>query len=214
MKSFLIIGMGSFGHHLCRKLCEQKCEIMIVDERAEALEDMLPYVVSAKIGDCTNIDVLQSFGIHHFDACFVCVGSRFQDSLEITSLLKELGAKKVFSKAKEDLQAKFLLRNGADEVIYPERDIAIKIALRESYDNIFDCVELSKDYAIYEIRPLKKWLGKSIKELSFRSRYNLNILAIKKGDTMLPLPTADYIFKEDEHTLVFGRTEDIYKLIK
>ena len=109
MKSFLIIGMGSFGHHLCRKLCEQKCEIMIVDERADALEDMLPYVTSAKIGDCTNIDVLQSFGIHHFDACFVCVGSKFQDSLEITSLLKEIGAKKVFSKAEEDLQAKFLL---------------------------------------------------------------------------------------------------------
>ncbi|MBE6655011.1 MAG: TrkA family potassium uptake protein [Ruminococcaceae bacterium] len=214
MKSFLIIGMGSFGHHLCRKLCEQKCEIMIVDERAEALEDMLPYVTSAKIGDCTNVDVLKSFGIDHFDACFVCVASKFQDSLEITSLLKELGAKKVFSKAEEDLQAKFLLRNGADEVIYPERDSAIKIALRESYDNIFDCIELTKDYAIYEIQPLKKWLGKSIKELNFRSRYNLNILAIKKGDTMLPLPTPDYTFKEDEHTLVFGKTEDIYKIIK
>ncbi len=214
MKSFLIIGMGSFGHHLCRKLCEQKCEIMIVDEKAEALEDMLPYVVSAKVGDCTNAEILKSFGIHHFDACFVCVGSRFQDSLEITSLLKELGAKKVLSKAEEDLQAKFLLRNGADEVVYPERDLAINIALRESFDNIFDCVQLSRDYAIYEIQPLKKWLGKSIKELNFRTMYNLNILAVKKGDQMLPLPTADYIFKEDEHTLVFGRTEDIYKLIK
>ena len=112
MKSFLIIGMGHFGHHLCRSLAETDCEIMIVDQNEEALEDMLPYVVSAKIGDCTNIEVLKTFDIPSFDACFVCIGESFQNSLEITSQLKECGAKKVISKADRDIQEKFLLRNG------------------------------------------------------------------------------------------------------
>ena len=138
MKSFLIIGMGSFGHHLCRELSKQKCELMVADVQSEMLEDILPYVVSAKIADCTNEEVLRSFDIPSFDACFVCIGGNFQNSLEITSLLKELGAKKVFSKANEDIQAKFLRRNGADEVIYPELDAAARIAVSESSDSIFD----------------------------------------------------------------------------
>ena len=133
MKSFLIIGMGSFGHHLCRALAEQKCEVMVVDRVSETLEDVLPLVVSAKVGDCTNEEVLRSFSVESFDACFVCMGdNNVLGSLEITSLLKELGAKKVFSKADDDVQAKFLLRNGADEVIYPEQEVAVSLAVSES----------------------------------------------------------------------------------
>ena len=124
MKSFLIIGMGTFGHHLCRALCKNKCEVMIADQNGEALEDMLPYVTSAKICDCTNIEVLRSFGVQNFDACFVCVNQAFQACLEITDQLKELGAKRVYSKADRDLEAKFLRRCGADYIIYPERDAA------------------------------------------------------------------------------------------
>ena len=119
MKSFLIIGMGTFGHHLCRALCKLKCEVMIADQNGEALEDMLPYVASAKICDCANIEVLRSFGVQQFDACFVCVNQNFQACLEITDQLKELGAKRVYSKADRDLEAKFLRRCGADFIIYP-----------------------------------------------------------------------------------------------
>ena len=132
MKSFLIIGMGTFGHHMCRALCKHKCEIMIADRNGDTLEDMLPFVSSAKICDCTNIEALRSFDIPSFDACFVCVNDSFQACLEITDQLKELGAKKVYSKADRDLEAKFLLRCGADAVIYPERDAAERIAVRES----------------------------------------------------------------------------------
>ena len=126
MKSFLIIGMGSFGHHLCRAFASMKCEIMIVDKNSEALEDMLSYVVSAKVADCTKEEVVRSFDIPSFSACFVCIGSDFESSLEITDILKELGAKKVFSKADKDIQAKFLLKSGADSIIYPEKETAIK----------------------------------------------------------------------------------------
>ena len=144
MKSFLIIGMGTFGHHLCRALCRNKCEIMIADQNGEALDDMLPYVTSAKICDCANIEVLRSFGVQNFDACFVCVNKNFQACLEITDQLKELGAKRVYSKADRDLEAKFLMRCGADFIIYPERDAAERIAVRESSDRIFDFIGLSE----------------------------------------------------------------------
>lgn len=214
MKSFLIIGMGSFGNHICRSLAQRKCEIMAVDLVSERVEEVLPYVVSGKIGDCTNIEVLRSFGINDFDACFVCVGGSFQNSLEITSLLKELGAKKVFSKADEDIQAKFLLRNGADKVIYPERDVARRIAVIESSDNIFDCIELSDEHSIYEVSVIDKWIDKSLLELNFRTKYDLTILAVRKPDGTVVLPTAGYKFEPDDHPLVFGSINSVDAIYK
>jgi len=214
MKSFLIIGMGTFGHHLCRELAKQKCEIMVADSRSEMLEDVLPLVVSAKIADCANEEVLRTFDIPSFDACFVCIGGSFQYSLEITSLLKELGAKKVFSKADEDIQAKFLRRIGADEVIYPEQDAAARIAVSESSDSIFDCIPLSPDFAIYEIMPHSKWIGKTIRELDIRKNYGLNILASKQDGVLNAMPGVDYVFKREEHLVVMGKTEDIWRAVE
>lgn len=214
MKSCLIIGMGSFGHHLCKALYEQKCEVMIVDNMKERLEGSLKYAVSAKIGDCTNKEVLESFAVEEFDVCFVCMANNFQNSLQITSLLKELGAKKVLSRADEDVQAKFLLRNGADEIIYPEKEVANSIAVRESSSNIFDCINLGQDYSIFEISPLKNWLGKSLKQINFRVKYNLNIIAIKKDGMIKQVPNAEYVFKESDHLMVMGHIEDIKKIAK
>ena len=215
MKSFLIIGMGAFGHHLCRALAEQKCEVMIVDQNSEALEDMLPQVVSAKVGDCTNEEVLRSFSVESFDACFVCLGdSNILGSLQISSLLKELGAKKVFSKADNDMQAKFLLRNGADHVIYPELEAAVRLAVSESSDSIFDCIPLTADHSIYELEPMERWLGRSLKELNFRVKYHLTVIGVKRGEIIIPNLSPDYAFRKDEHLLVLGRMEDIRKVIR
>lgn len=214
MKSFLIIGMGHFGHHLCRSLAETDCEIMIVDQNEEALEDMLPYVVSAKIGDCTNIEVLKTFDIPSFDTCFVCIGENFQNSLEITSQLKECGAKKVISKADRDIQEKFLLRNGADEVIYPEKNMAERYAVTESSEHIFNFINLGSDYSIYEIDVLDRWVGKTVKELNFRVKYNLAVLATKKGGEVKPVITGERRFEKDEHLLVLGKEEDVHKVTK
>ncbi|MBE6821470.1 MAG: TrkA family potassium uptake protein [Ruminococcaceae bacterium] len=214
MKSFLIIGMGHFGHHLCRSLAETDCEIMIVDQNEEALEDMLPYVVSAKIGDCTNIEVLKTFDIPSFDTCFVCIGENFQNSLEITSQLKECGAKKVISKADRDIQEKFLLRNGADEVIYPEKNMAERYAVTESSEHIFNFISLGSDYSIYEIDVLDRWVGKTVKELNFRVKYNLAVLATKKDGEVKPVISGDRRFEKDEHLLVLGKEEDVHKVTK
>lgn len=209
MKSFLIIGMGSFGHQLCQALAGQKCEIMAADKNGASLEDILPLVISAKIGDCTKREVLSSFGVDSFDACFVCMGSDFQNSLQITSLLKELGAKRVISKANEDLQEKFLLRNGADSVIHPERNIAEKIAIEEATANVFEYLDLGNGYFVMEIAPRREWLGKTINELDIRGRYGLNIMAVKNGAQVKLLPDATYIFSKEEHLLVLGTEKNL-----
>lgn len=214
MKSVLIIGMGRFGHYLCENLVELGNEIMIVDDNEEMVADMMGQVTSVRVGDCTNPEVLKSFGVGNFDLCFVCIGGDFQSSLEITYLLKELGAKYVISKANRDIHAKFLLRNGADEVIYPDKDIAEKLAKRSSANHVFDYIELSDEYSIYEIPPLKEWIGKSIRQTEARGKYKVNILGVKKGEALNMMPGVDYIFKEDEHLMVLGHEKDVERLLK
>ena len=214
MKTVLIIGMGRFGQHLCRKMLKLNNEVMIVDRNEEAMEDLLPLVTNAKIGDCTNEEVLHSLGIGNFDLCFVCIGTNFQSSLEITSLLKEAGAKYVISNATRDIQAKFLLRNGADAVVYPEKDIAERIAVRYSADNVFDYIELDEEYSIYEIPPLREWIGKTIGEVDFRARLNSSIIGTKLNGITSFLPGADHVFRADEHLMVIGKKKDIDKILK
>ena len=214
MKSILIIGLGRFGTHLCKDLAKLDNEIMIVDKDESRLEDLLPMVVSAKIGDCTNEKVLKSLGVGNFDICFVCIGENFQSSLEITSQLKDLGASYVVSKANRDIHAKFLLRNGADEVIYPDRDIAEKVAVRFSANQVFDYVELGNGFSIYEIAPLPEWLGHSIKDMNIRVAYNANIIGIKTADGVQLMPNADYIFHQNEHLMILGHQHDMEKIIK
>ncbi len=213
MKSILVIGIVRFGKHLCENLVKNGNDVMAVDEVEEKLEDILPIVTSAKIGDCTREEVLKSFGVGNFDICFVCIGTNFQSSLEVTSLLKDLGAPYVISKATRDIQAKFLLRNGADEVVYPDRDIAKRIAVKVSANHVYDYLELG-EYSIYEIQPLEEWIGKSIKELNFRVEYNANILGIKENGKSSLLPDAEHIFKKDEHLMVIGKKEDIERILK
>lgn len=216
MKSVLIIGLGRFGHHLCRNMAKLGNEVMIVDKDESRLEELLPIATSAKIGDCTNPQVLESLGVRNFDTVFVCIGTNFQSSLETTSLVKELGAKCVISKATRDIHAKFLLKNGADKVIYPDKDVAEKIAITESDDRVFDYIELGSSHGIYEIPPLKDWIGKSIKEVNIRVKYNISILGIKRienGESHIN-PPADHVFKADEHLMVLGRDADVKLLIK
>lgn len=214
MKSILIIGLGRFGQHLCKKMVELKNEVMVIDINEENVEAMMPFVTNAQIGDCTKLEVLKSIGVNNFDICFVCIGTNFQSSLEITSLLKENGAKYVVSKATRDIQAKFLLRNGADEVIYPDRDIAEKVAVRYSANHVFDYIELNDEYSIFEIPVAAEWVGKTIKEVNFRAKYKISILGIKTGDNTKLLPMADHQFDAEEHLMVIGKIEDVERLLK
>jgi len=214
MKSILVIGMGSVGTMLARRLTALKNEVMIVDRNEEIIEELAPEFADAQIGDCTNPLVLKSLGINNFDVCFVTIGKNFQSSLEITSLLKEMGAKTVVSKASSDIQVKFLLRNGADDVFYPEKEIAEKLAIRYNQENIFNFIELSQDFSIFEIPIMPEWTGKTIVDIDVRKKYNLNILAIKEDDRLIPVPGGQYVFKDTDHIIVLGKPEDVFKVAK
>ena len=211
MKSVLIVGAGQFGIHIAKRMSQLQCEIMAVDSEEERINAILPYTTNAQIGDSTNADFMGSLGIPDFDVCMVTISDSFQDSLETTALLKELGAKKVISRAQNDVQEKFLLRNGADETVYPEKQTAIRLAIKEASDDILDVFHLDRHINIYEVRVPKAWNNKTIAELDIRRKHNLNIIAIKTGGQLL-LPTPDMVLDEEVSILMLGNMKDLQKV--
>lgn len=214
MKSILIIGLGRFGRHMAKKFEEQGNDVMAVDIVEERVDAVLPYVTNAQIGDATNPAFMESLGIDNYDLCVVTIGDNFQSSLETTALLKDLGAAFVLSRASRDVHAKFLLRNGADEVVYTEKETAERLAVQFGSDSIFNYIALNSEYSIYEISTPSSWVGKSILEKKVRSKYNVSILATKIGDEIFPLPHPDHIFSESESLMVLGKNKDVEHLIK
>lgn len=213
MKTVLVIGMGRFGKLLATRMAELGNEVMAVDKEEERLSDVLPIVTRAQIGDCMQESMLHTLGVGNFDICFVCMGDNFQASLEITSLLADLGARHVVSKVDRDIHAKFLLRNGADEVIYPERDIAQRAAIKYSANNVFDFIALSDEFCIFEIEAPEGWMGKSIRQVNVRSKYKINIIAIKQDKKIIPVTSAEYVFTPGEHLIIAGNTRDGARLL-
>lgn len=211
MKSILLIGLGRFGKHIALKLAELEHEVMAIDKQEERVDAILPFVTNAQIGDSTNQEFLESLGIRNFDVCIVAIGNDFQSSLETTSLLKELGAKLVVSRAARDVQAKFLLRNGADEIVYPEKQIANWTAIRYSSDHIFDYIELGESYAIFEIIVPKAWAGKSVGHLNIRQKYSVNIMALKRNGKLDLNVTSSTVLPEEATMLVLGNNRDIQR---
>jgi len=209
MKSILLIGLGRFGRHIAEKLHDMQHAVLAVDHDEDRVNRILPLVTNALIADSTNADFLQSLDIPSFDVCIVAIGDDFQSSLETTSLLKEFGARYVVARASRDIHEKFLLRNGADETVYPERQLALWTAIRCGSNHILDYFPLSDEYAIYEVPVPKAWEGKSIIELDIRRRHHLNILGIKAGDRIDLNISAQTILAANAAVLVAGRQEDV-----
>lgn len=214
MKSFLLIGLGRFGRHIAIKLNELGHEVMAVDHIEERVNNIMPYVTNAQIGDSTDETFMESLGVSNYDVCIVAIGDNFQSSLETTSLLKELGAKLVVSRATRDVHEKFLLRNGADKVVYPEKQLGRWTAIRYSSDRIFDYIDLGEDYSIFEVAVPEEWDNKSIVEINVRKLYNINILAIKKDGKMKLATNSAIVLHSDETMLVLGITKDIQRCFK
>jgi len=212
MKSILVIGMGTLGRHLAVKMLEMGNDVMIIDKNEYIIQELAPIFPDSIVGDCTNEGVLRSIGVNNFDYCFVAIGEDFYASLEITSILKELGANCVISKAKRQRQAEFLKKIGADEVFYPEREIAEKLAVRYNATNIFDYIELTSEYSIFEIPILPEWAGKTIMEVDVRRNYSINIIAVKNSSKVNPLPGGNHVFEEGSHIVVIGKSSDVFKL--
>ena len=216
MKSILLIGLGRFGKHLARMLSQYEHDILAIDNDEGRVNDILPYVPNAEIGNVTSEAYIDSLGVRNFDECIVAMGNNFQTSLEVTALLNEKGAKHIISRADSDSHAKLLRLVGADDTIYPEKDMANRLAVKLSSKSVLDYFEITSCFSIYEIPVPEKWKGKTIREIDVRSRYNVNVLAtrVKGSPELNPMPDADYTFLQDDTILILGCNKDVNKLIE
>ncbi|MBQ7173828.1 MAG: TrkA family potassium uptake protein [Clostridia bacterium] len=210
-KSILLIGVGNFGKHIAEELCRLGHEVMAVDSNEQRVNDILPIVTSAQIGDSTSETFLRGLDVKQYDVCIVTIGGDFQSSLETTNLLKELGAKVVVSRTERDGQAKFLLRNGADEIVYPEKQLASWLAIRYSADHILDYIELDDDCSIFEVTIPKAWIGKSILEVDVRKKYNINIIGVRENGKLNVSVSPGIVLTESKTLLVLGEYKALQK---
>lgn len=213
-KSILLIGLGRFGKSVALKLNELNQEVMAIDKNEARVNDVLPLVTDAQIGDATNEDFLRTLGVDNYDLCFVAIGDDFQSSLEVTSLLKELGAKKVISRASREVHRKFLLRNGADDVVYPEKQMANWMVIRYAVDHVLDYIALDSEYAVYDITVPDEWDGKTVGALDIRKKYNLNLLAVRENGKNNMAINGDTVIHGGQTVLMLGTWKDIQKCFK
>lgn len=214
MKTILLIGLGNFGLNVATQLFQLGHHVMGIDIDEAKVNAALPVLSNAKIGDGTNPEFMGSLGIDNYDLCIVSTGGDFQNSLETTSLLKEFGAKKVISRADRDVQMKFLLRNGADEVVYPEKQVARWTAVRYTADHILDYIELGDDYSIFEVSVPKSWIGMTVGQLDIRKKYGLNIMAVRQQGKINVAVTPTTVLSADKSLLVLGEYKAVQRCFK
>lgn len=211
MRSFLLIGLGRFGQHIAEKLNEFDYDIMAIDKNEERVGHVSQYISNAMIGDSTNIDFMRSLGVQNFDVCIVAIGDDFKSSLQTTSLLDDLNAKFIVSRAASDQHEKILRKNGAHEVVYPEKQLAAWTAITYSSKQIFDYIELNGEFSFFEIAVPQKWIGKTVVELDIRKKYQINIVGLKSGDRINPSISPDTVLTSDVTMLVIGTDAAVQK---
>ena len=214
MKSVLLIGLGRFGKHIAEKLYELHHQVLAVDRHEERVNSVLPFVTDAQIGDAANKSFLRTLGVENFDVCFVAIGDDFESSLLVTAFLKELGAKKVIARASREVQRQFLLRNGADDVVYPEKQLAVWAAIRHTTEHVLDYISLDEEYAIYDLSVPEEWYGKTVGGIDIRKKYNLNVLAVRENGQPTIAVTSETTLNPNQTILVLGKWKDIQKCFK
>ena len=213
MRTVLLIGLGRFGRHVAQKLNDLGHQVMSVDSDEERVDAILPIVTNAQIGDSTDRGFLSSLGVRDFDVCIVAIGDDFQNSLETTDLLKELGARKVIARASRGVQEKFLRRCGADEVVYPEKQLAVWTAIRCTSEHILDYIGLDEDWSIFELSVPERWAGRSILQLDLRKKYGINVLGVRRAGKLDMGVGPDTVLDREGSVLVLGRQEMIRKFV-
>ncbi len=214
MRNVLLIGLGRFGRHMAQKLSDLNHQVLAVDKDERKVQDAMSYVTNAEIGDATDSALIEALGVKDFDLCVVTMSHDLQASLEITALLKKKGAPYVLARVSRDAHAQFLLSCGADEVIYPEKQMAEWAAVRYSSDHIFDFNRLSEDHAIYETDIPESWIGHTITELSVRQKYRVNVLAVRQNDTVDPMPGPAYCFNAGDRVILLGSDSDVQRFLR
>lgn len=214
MKNVLLIGLGRFGKTVAEELYKLNHQVMAVDMSEKCVNEALPFVTNAQIGDSTNKDFLKTLGIDNFDVCIVTIKNSFQNSLETTALLKDMGAKFVVSRASSDFHAEFLLRNGADKVVFPEKQMAKWTAVRYTANHMLDYVELADNLSVFELEVPESWLGKTIAEVDVRKKHNINILGVMVDGKLSASIGPQTVFEAGQPVLVLGDYKDVRKCFK
>lgn len=212
--SILLIGLGRFGTYVARELSKRGHQVLAMDQNEERVNAVLPFVTSAQIGDSTNREFLQTLGVRSFDSCIVAIGDDFQSSLETTYLLHELGAKQIVARAAAEIQEKFLLQSGANEVVFPEKQLAAWTAIRCSSDSILDYLELGDGYSVYEVLVPTAWDGKTIAQIDVRKKYGITILGLKQNGILHLNVPPDTVLSVEASVLVLGQEKAVCKCFR
>lgn len=214
MKNILLIGLGSFGKTVAEELDKLGHQVMAVDRNERCVNEALDFVTGAQIGNSANVEFLKGLGVDNYDVCIVTIKNDFQSSLETTALLKDLGAKFVVSRATSDFHARFLLRNGADKIIFPEKQMAKWTAVRYSSNHMLDYVQLDEKVSIFELDVPHNWVGKTVAQIDVRKKYNINILGMFTNGKLSVTMGPDTVFSAEHPILVLGNYKDVQKCFK
>lgn len=214
MKSILIIGLGRFGRHMASKFIEDGNSVLAIEQSETRADQAVSFINDIQIADATDEEYIKSLGVNNFDICVIAIGDNFQSALEITVLLKDHGARFIVARATREVHRKLLLRNGADHVVYAEKETAERLAMKYGSKHLFDYIELSDEVAICEIAVPDGWVGKTIVQKAVRNKYGISILATKQGEEIFPLPNPDHVFQKNETLLVLASEDHLQELVK
>ncbi len=211
-KQFLVIGLGRFGTSIAKTIYSLGHDVLVIDKDEEKIQDIADFVTHAMVMDATDEATLKNVGIRNFDVAIVTIGTNIQASVMVTLLMKELGINYIVAKGNSEMHAKVLTKIGADKVILPEKDMAVRVAHNLVSSNIIDYIQLSKDYSILEIEAIKEWHNKSLKELDIRKKYGINVVAIKRNDGVNVSPAAEEVIKEDDIVVALGSSKEMRRI--
>lgn len=213
-RQFVVIGCGRFGSSIAKTLYGMGHDVMVVDRSEERIMEIADFVTHSAQADATDEKALRSLGLRNFDTAVISIGSDVQASIMATLMAKEMGVRNVVCKAQTEIQAKVLYKIGADKVIFPERDMGVRVAHNLVSQNVLEYIELDPNYSIVEIVTPGGWIGKSIKDLDLRAKYGINVMAIKNLDGINISPSANAMLKNGDNLVVIGRNDVIKEIEK
>lgn len=212
VKQYIVVGLGRFGRAIAETLCQDGAEVLGVDRKMDLVEDMRDVLTHAIQMDAMDRDALETLGVQDFDVVFVTMGSDIRASGTIVLQLKELGAKKVIAKAHDEFHGRMLEKLGADQVLFPERDMGRRVAHNMASGNVIDYLDLSTEYSMAEIRPVAEWVGRPLGEISLRDKYGINVVAIRTGEALNAMPGPTDVLRKEDVMLVVIRDATLRNL--
>lgn len=208
-KQFAIIGLGRFGSSVARTLYEMDFEVMGIDENEDRINEIIQYVTHAVVADSTDEMALKEIGIRNFDVVVVAIGADIQASILTVLILKEMGVKKIVAKAQNERHGQVLYKVGADRVVFPERDMGVRVAHNLISANVLDFIELAEDYSVAEVVVSRSMVGNTLRQLDVRAKFGVNVIAIKSGENFNIAPGPDEVIKEKDVLVVIGHNRDL-----